>query len=208
MTPIRVIKIGGSLLQRSNLLADLRAWHQTLTEPMINVWIVGGGPAVEAIRNYDQFRSLSDDDAHWASIEAMDCNALSFASHVPNWQLTADHNDPRKVAESLINGQSPATDLSPCNFILQTKDWLVANDREPNSLQLPHSWDVTSDSICAWAAIQLHASELILLKSCEVPDATVAALAGLGIIDTYMPILDLRRPSFRFSCLQLPRSIN
>ena len=34
---------------------------------------------------------------------------------------------------------------------------------------LPHSWDVTSDSIAAWAAISHKASRLVLLKSVDMP---------------------------------------
>ena len=83
MTPIRVIKIGGSLLQRKNLLADLRGWHKSLVEPLMNVWIVGGGAAVEAIRTRVCKEGLSDAAAHWSSIGAMDSNAAMLAAKKP-----------------------------------------------------------------------------------------------------------------------------
>ena len=80
MLPIRVIKIGGSLLQRATLLTDLRAWQRSLVQPLVNVWITGGGEAVEAIRKRDQISSLTAANAHWSSIEAMDANAAMLAS--------------------------------------------------------------------------------------------------------------------------------
>ena len=95
------------------------------------------------------------------------------------------------------------------NYILQTNQWLTEADRDPTSHpRLPRSWDVTSDSIAAWAAIQLHATELILLKSCRVPITNIEELANLGIVDAHLPTLNLQQQSFRFTCQQLPASIN
>ena len=75
MIPIRVIKIGGSLLPRADLVTDLRRWQASLARPLINVWITGGGAAVDLIRKRDPNPRLSDADAHWSSIAAMDANA-------------------------------------------------------------------------------------------------------------------------------------
>ena len=209
MNPIRVVKIGGSLLRRDNLLADLQHWQDSLTKPLINVWIVGGGAAVDAIRKRDLHHGLSDDEAHWLSIAAMDTNAKIFSSQMPDWQLTANYNVPVKAATAKVSGISQATGISSHNFILQTKDWLIQAQQSPNSPpQLPHSWDVTSDSIAAWAAIQLYATELVLLKSCDVPPKNVADLAVLGIVDPYLPSLNLERQSFHFTCQQLPHSVS
>lgn len=213
MNPIRVIKIGGSLLQRDNLLADLRDWQESLVEPLGNVWVVGGGAAVEAIRQRDSHDGLSDDDAHWLSIEAMDANAFTLASQMPAWQLITP-KDLKEAQRRLSPRERIATSAAPKatppnqNLVLQTKHWLTKADRDPNTRpRLPHCWDVTSDSIAAWAAIQLHATELVLLKSCDVPDETIAELAGLRIVDPFLPSLNLHRQTFRFTCLQLPHAI-
>ena len=200
MNPIRIIKIGGSLLQRKDLLADLRAWQDLQGDLLVNVWIVGGGAAVEAIRERDRGEGLSADDAHWSSISAMDANASMLASQIPDWQMMSA---PRNLLSAILC-HTPHQ-----NFMLQTKNWLIQADRQADrdpdvSPRLPPSWDVTSDSIAAWAAIQLHATELVLLKSCDVPNATTEELASLGIVDRHLPTLNLQSQTFRFICQQLP----
>jgi dihydroneopterin aldolase len=55
--------------------------------------------------------------------------------------------------------------------VLAPSRWL--SDADP----LPHSWDVTGDSIAAWVAGQVHARALILVKA---PGAT-----GDGVVDPH-----------------------
>ena len=252
MIPIRVIKIGGSLLRRDNLLTDLRCWQASLTVPLVNVWITGGGELVDAIRTRAETQSLSDANAHWSSIEAMDVNAMWLASRIPEWQITNDPQDITRAAglitsserlvthrrlsfsersftsakrKATISGRSmfaadtqapqqheaqrAATD-SQCltqNFILQTKSWLIAADHDSElRRRLPYSWDVTSDSIAAWVAIKLRATQLVLLKSCGIPRVSVTELAGLGIVDAYLPTLNPSLKISRFVCQRLPHS--
>ena len=53
---------------------------------------------------------------------------------------------------------------------------------------LPHSWDVTSDSIAAHLAGRLGAAELVLLKSALPGDgATPEELAATGFVDRHFP---------------------
>jgi len=60
---------------------------------------------------------------------------------------------------------------------------------EAQPTRLPHSWDVTSDSIAAAAAVAWEAEELILLKSCDLPTPTgLANLAEQGQVDPYFPV--------------------
>ena len=135
----------------------------------------------------------------------MDANATSLASLLPDWRLTSEPQDLLQAARLLHVSQKTATTPNS-NFILQTKDWLNAAENDPESAcRLPHSWDVTSDSIAAWASIQLHATELVLLKSCDVPETSVTQLAELGIVDAHLPNLNHQLQKFRFVCQQLPR---
>jgi aspartokinase-like uncharacterized kinase len=55
-----------------------------------------------------------------------------------------------------------------------------------NGGALPHSWDVTSDSVGARFA-ELIGGELVLLKSTEPPPGNVAAWAATGYVDPYFP---------------------
>ncbi|MFI3221643.1 MAG: uridylate kinase, partial [Methylococcaceae bacterium] len=49
---------------------------------------------------------------------------------------------------------------------------------------VPASWDITSDSLAAWLATQISATELILVKSSVIdPQASLEQLAAQQIID-------------------------
>jgi aspartokinase-like uncharacterized kinase len=48
---------------------------------------------------------------------------------------------------------------------------------------LPASWNVTSDSIAAWIALNWQADRLILAKSCDAPETNLSALRQLEMID-------------------------
>ena len=71
--------------------------------------------------------------------------------------------------------------------ILDVQSFL--NHDQASGDSLPASWDVTSDSIAARAAVVLHASELVLLKSSlPAESAGREALARSGFVDAYFPI--------------------
>jgi len=212
MNSIRVIKVGGSLLQRASLPFDLQSWKSTLAEPMVNVWIVGGGLAVDAIRHQDRIHGMSNSTAHWASIKAMDANAIAFAKRLPGWRLT---DEPEQIFQSAQKLSLAVSALQPLpttnkslvqNWVLQTHRWIKVSDSQQKSVpQLPHRWDVTSDSIAAWVAIQVRASRVILLKSCQVPNATILELACLGIVDAHLPEFNLDQHRIQFMCEYLHR---
>jgi len=214
VNPVRVIKIGGSLLQRERLLFDLQKWQAALPVSLVNVWLVGGGLAVDVIREQCRVQDLSDAAAHWASIQVMDDNAAMLARSLPDWQvtdttekilqLTNEHSNNARSPRQSFGGVHEASQPAE-NWLLQTRRWINSVSRSPEAQPpLPCSWDVTSDSIAAWVAIQLRASELILLKSCLVPAATVSGLARQGIVDPYMPTLNLQRYGTQFTCQRLP----
>jgi aspartokinase-like uncharacterized kinase len=55
---------------------------------------------------------------------------------------------------------------------------------------LPHSWDVTSDTLAAWIASQLSARSLVLLKSASLPAGATRDLAArLKIVDPFFPLI-------------------
>ena len=61
---------------------------------------------------------------------------------------------------------------------------------EKQASPLPHSWDVTSDTIAAWIAGQLKAQSLVLLKSASLPpDATRDLAAQLKLVDPFFPLI-------------------
>ena len=76
----------------------------------------------------------------------MDQYAHLLAARLPGGALV---EDPREIAVALGAGHLP---------ILAPSRWLRAVD------PLPHTWDVTSDSIAAWVAGAVGAERLVLVK--------------------------------------------
>jgi aspartokinase-like uncharacterized kinase len=143
--------------------------------------VVGGGPAADLVREWDRIHHLGDDLAHRLAISAMSSTALLAASLVDRARLVSRTDELPAVWE---RGELPVSLVEP----LLTE--LEAHSRD----RLPDSWDVTSDSIAAWLAIQLQADELVLLKSVDLPPAGLEAAAREGLVDSYFPRLAGRLP--------------
>ena len=141
-----VVKVGGGLLAYPELLdATLADIVATATENA-TVIVPGGGPFADAVREVDRKLGLSNDTAHWMAILAMDQYAHLLASRCPN------------LAVAFSAREVDAIVASRCVPVLAPYRWL--RDVDP----LPHSWDVTSDSISAWIAAALGATRLVLVK--------------------------------------------
>ena len=96
--------------------------------------VPGGGPFARLVRSMN----LPDEPSHWMAILAMDqFGWYMAASGLP---VTHEVSLPRRV-EILL-------------------PYRVLRDRDP----LPHTWDVTSDTIAAWVASEL-GIDLLILKS-------------------------------------------
>ena len=141
-----VVKLGGSLLQRVEqldrvlgVLADVGSARRLLIVP-------GGGPFADTVRAVDARVRLSEDAAHWMAILAMDQHAHLIAERlVPSALVTSATG----IADAHASARIPV--LAPYRWLRET---------DP----LPHSWDVTSDSIAAWCAHAVGASQLVLIK--------------------------------------------
>jgi aspartokinase-like uncharacterized kinase len=141
-----VIKLGGGVLaQRTHFEAALAA-AAGVAAGRRAVVIPGGGPFADAVRTVDRSLGLSDEAVHWMAVLAMDQYAQLIASRLLGAALV---DDAAQIEAELAAGRLP---------VLAPHRWL--RDRDP----LPHSWDVTSDSIAAWFAGQLGARTLVLLK--------------------------------------------
>ena len=79
---------------------------------------------------------------------------------------------------------------------------LSADKRAHGICPLPHSWDVTSDSIAARLAVLAGADELVLLKSgLPAGSLTLAQAAETGYVDRYFPVAAAGVPRVR--CVNL-----
>lgn len=141
-----VLKLGGRSLADTHLLgAAQEAIGDAASDRRLLV-VPGGGPFADVVRQTDQRVSLSDDAAHWMAILAMDQSAHLVAQGLDRGVVVASR---REIGDALGIGQIP---------VLAPSGWLQEVD------PLPHSWDVTGDSIAAWVAGRVGASSLILVK--------------------------------------------
>src|SRR5262249_44240269 len=143
-------KIGGGVLKDpaafDAVLAAVDAasrWRRLLIVP-------GGGPFADAVREVDGRLGLSDTAAPWIAGLAMDQFAHLLA---PRLRRARPVGDSREIAAAL-----DADRLA----VLAPFSWLRAAD------PLPHSWNVTSDSIAAWIAARVGARRVVLIKPAGV----------------------------------------
>ena len=180
-TPDRVetlFKIGGSLLAYPDLLAStLTAIVDASMHARVAI-VPGGGPFADAVRDADHRFHLADDTAHWMAVLAMDQCAHLLAGMRAELTLAASERD---VESAIASGRIP---------VVAPYHWL--RDADP----LPHTWDVTSDSISAWVAVKLGATQLVLVKP---PGA-----GGEGAVDSYFPRALV--PGLSWSILAAPLS--
>ncbi|HWB09635.1 MAG TPA: hypothetical protein VG826_10435 [Pirellulales bacterium] len=182
---VRIIKLGGSLLDLPDLAGVMRRWLARQV-PTANVVLVGGGRLADALRQYDRLHGLSDLDAHWLAIRAMELNGRLLASLLKE----ADWID---SLEAIAERTEPLSILNPYIFMRQD---------ERSAAPMPSGWHVTSDSIAARAAEHSRAGELVLLKSAlpTVP-ATIAAAVAEGYVDPSFPAASRLLPRIR--CVNL-----
>jgi 5-(aminomethyl)-3-furanmethanol phosphate kinase len=141
-----VVKVGGALLanilQFDAVLDAIAAASRTRRL----VVVPGGGPFADTVRETDQRLGLTDTAAHWMAVLAMDQYAHLIAARLVPSQLATD---PAQIEAAFSRSAVP---------VLAPSQWL--RDEDP----LPHTWDVTSDSIAAWIAGRLGSRALILVK--------------------------------------------
>ena len=154
-----VIKLGGGLLPYvESFEAALLAIGDAARSRRVLI-VPGGGPFADAVRDVHRQHRLSDSAAHWMAVLAMDQYAYLVASRMPASVVATTAGE---IADALAVSQVP---------VLAPSRWL----REANPL--PHTRDVTSDSIAAWVAGQVGARRLVLIKP---PGA-----AGDSLVDPY-----------------------
>ena len=145
-----VLKIGGSLASNPKNLKDLLKTIEGIKQgDNSSIFVIpGGGPFADAVREYQNNLELSDDTAHWMAILGQDQYGLLLADLFRNAKLI---ENPEQILDALDNGVKV---VLPYRF-LRMRD------------ELPHSWNVTGDSIALWFGIVLKADYVVLLKSVD-----------------------------------------
>lgn len=156
-----VVKVGGGLLAELDALGAVSAVLDEAAALRRVLVMAGGGPFADAVRALDARLPLGDDAAHWMAVLAMEQYALALEALIPGARLVGTGAE---IERALADGALP---------VLAPYRWLREAD------PLPHSWEVTSDSIAAWVAGELGAELLVLVKP-------AGALADApGVVDAH-----------------------
>ena len=150
-----VVKVGGGLLAHPAHFDSVLALLREAAGARRLLIVPGGGPFADAVREVDRRFTLPDDVAHWMAVQAMDQYGMFLVSRLEAAELVCDRAE---ISAALERRRIPV--LAPLR-------WLREVD------PLPHSWDVTSDSIAAWVAGAAGARHLVLVKPAGVGENAV-----------------------------------
>lgn len=171
-----VLKIGGSLSRGDSLnalcevISELRKRRSVLIIP-------GGGNFADQVREADRRYHLDPTAAHNMALLAMDQYGYLLHQLIKDSCLTSDL---RVAFNAALSGH--VSILLPAAIVMK---------EDP----LPHSWQVTSDSIAAWIAARIGCPRLILLKDVDglrnadgkIEELTIEQLkAHAGGVDEYL----------------------
>lgn len=183
-----VVKVGGSLLDCDDVWWRLSRWLRQFDECEL-IFVLGGGTAVDALREQDQLAPGNPVDVHWQCVEWMRLNSQRALDELQRLQTPV-------VAQLLPLAALAQRVAGRCVLI---DPWLfLHNDDRRHPQPLPESWDVTSDSIAARLAEFCQADGLILLKSALPADTTYAGCAATGFVDAFFP-----QAAAKLACVQV-----
>lgn len=145
-----LFKIGGTILEDvENLNSTLSQLSQLYEKGVIQriILIPGGGSFANFIRKVYNELKFTDELAHWMSIISMNYNGIELGKKFPNLEVFEKYD---KLKE-----------IDKCFCIFLPYQILKENDK------LPHTWQVTSDSIALFLANKLGLKECILIKDVD-----------------------------------------
>ena len=156
---MQVVKLGGSLLSSGALpgcLQRLAAWRGPI------LLAPGGGVFADQVRLMQQRYAFDDRAAHYMAILAMQQMAYLCQALQPGFKLCENLTDLPAVGVCIWSPQIAQLDQAG----------------------IPASWRVTSDSLAAWAAAEINAEQLILVKAAHIDaGAGWPALQEQGVVD-------------------------
>jgi 5-(aminomethyl)-3-furanmethanol phosphate kinase len=141
-----VVKLGGGVLMHAASFAAALAAIAAAARGQRLLVVPGGGPFADTVRDVDRRMALSDAAAHWMAVLAMEQYAHLIAMQMAGAILA---ENPGEIVAAFRADHVP---------VLAPYRWLRTAD------PLPHSWNVTSDSIAAWVSGVVGARCLVLVK--------------------------------------------
>jgi dihydroneopterin aldolase len=162
-----IVKFGGSLAhspQREAWLKALLSWGGPF------ILVPGGGPFAIGVRRAQEAIGFDDVAAHRMALLAMEQFAIALGAHSNAFALAASRCE---MDNALNAGKIPI--WLPSAMVL-------------GALEVPASWEATSDSLAAWLAGVHGARRLLLIKSRDaIGGASAQELAAEQIVDPLFP---------------------
>jgi aspartokinase-like uncharacterized kinase len=160
-----IFKIGGSLSRTDTLINCLNAVERNYRSRAA-VIVPGGGAFADQVRLAQQHWQFDDNTAHNMALLAMQQMALMFKGLKPDFTI--------------------AHTVAAIQDLLDREQVVIWSPdiTELENAGIKGSWDITSDSLSAWLAKMLSATELVLIKSAVI-DASLSLdqLAEQDIVD-------------------------
>lgn len=152
-----LVKIGGKILEDStNLERTLTQFRQLLfTDKILDKILIlpGGGTYANFVRMIDRKLNIGNTLAHWMAIYAMDENAKElYEKHKHDILLIKTFTQCKQVFED--PKEKGIYVFSPFTYLYES---------DP----LPHSWEVTSDSIAVFLSHSLNLKVCFLIKDVD-----------------------------------------
>ena len=159
-----IVKLGGSFAFSACLMDWIAAIARCAGRAVI---VPGGGPFADTVRAAQPRMGFDDRAAHRMGLLAMEQYGCAIESLHEKLSAT-DSLD--AIRRGLLDKEVPV--------------WLPSR-LALDAAEIPHSWDVTSDSLAAWLAGKIAATCLLLVKHVEPGRGTMRArdLAARGIVD-------------------------
>ncbi len=166
-----IVKLGGSLYDHPQLVAGVHKWLASREESRILI-VAGGGVLVDAIRELDRWQNLGLERSHFYALHATQLATM----------ILSERTGLPIAPPQLAWWDTPATSrvqLLNSDVFLQRYEAQIA--------AVPHTWELTTDSIAAYAA-GVGNCPLVLLKSVDMPaESSWQAAADAGWVDPHFP---------------------
>jgi len=178
-----VIKLGGSVLYSDPCWLEKLKLTISLHQGKAISIIVGGGEIIEGVRTLHKiYPQLTQAKLHWNCVTLLDATCEIASQLLPLEGVIEDPNSFERWHRSSIpraKWVKVTSFYSPDTLRHIPTEWHPALD-----------WSTTTDALAILIALRWNASEVLLLKSCDISSQwTLEEAAEMGIVDRETPRL-------------------